>query len=64
MLSKGHEYRAAATECAFHAQHMQDADCKRTLEQLAISWLKMAEKSEAIEVSAVTPCGLDTSNWY
>jgi hypothetical protein len=46
MFSKENDYRAMAVEWAYRAQNTKDANCKRTLEQLAIHWLKLAQ-SEA-----------------
>ena len=46
MFSKENDYRAMAVEWAYRAQNTEDAKCKRTLEQLAIHWLKLAQ-SEA-----------------
>jgi len=49
MLSKAEEYRTQAVECLHQSDCVNDQEIKRTFQQLAARWLKMAEGLEAAD---------------
>ena len=49
MSPKAEQYLAKANECADFASMMSDPNAKRTLEEVAQRWFKMAERVEQDE---------------
>ena len=46
MQSKADEYRARAAECARRAKLVQDPDVQASYEEMARSWLRLADYAE------------------